>query len=260
MIVSETYGMPQVDVGGPFKSASPTVLIVEEHANQPSRFEISYPDPEFQLWAESKDVVGTEVSIAIDDGDSFKGKCWGRRVLNGHDRGSGTTISIWGYDDSFKLAQPPRLRAFEKGNLESCLKTICNEANISLSLSHSLSGRFASSESQFVQYDETNLEFLSRLAFLTGAYFWPSRGKLFFGKGPGDGGTLQLDLTDGESSVVAIQLNEDWSSSTFGGHFPRIGAPFPSGPKLTEQDSPPTSYDGDQSETATRLLLSLIHI
>ncbi|MDB2686763.1 phage baseplate assembly protein V, partial [Mariniblastus sp.] len=210
--------------------------------------------PEFHLWPESKKLIGSQVSISLDSGDDFKGKCWGRRVSKGQNSQQGTLITIFGYDESFKLIRPARFRGLEKGNLRSALEKICSNQNVKFQFDHSVAGRFSSSDTQFVQYGESDFEFLLRFARMTGAYVWPFRGKVYFGRGPGDGGSVSVDISGGEIAVTGIQLIEDWSDSEFGSFFPTRGAPFQSSPELETTDQEPSSFSGEGSDVASNLL------
>lgn len=259
MPAQQRTDLPKVSLASNhFPIESITRIVVEEHANRPSRFEMSFTDPEFSLWTKSQELLGSEVVIYVDDVGKFAGKCWGRRTNYGQNQSSGTELTIWGYDDSFSLTQSRRFRALKAGNLKETIAQIVDK--LSIQIDHAFVGRFAASDTQFVQYNETDFEFLLRMAYLCGVQVWPFRGKIYFGKPPGHGRTLDLSVGSEQCIVTDLQLGEDWAESSFGFAFPCTSAPFSQSPELSAGDSFASEFEGADTTIAKKVLSASLNL
>lgn len=220
----------------------------------PARLEIVVADPEFAAWAKSQELLGTVISF--DAGDSFHmaGKIFSRQLAQDPES-EGSTVSFVAYDLSAALLAQTSLRAFSNAAFSSIAAKLAEAQGMSAQISIEAIGRLSSSSGQFVQYGETDFDFLQRLSRLGGGDLWPYGNELWLGEGPGaEDSPFTVDVTDREKFGGALVIDENYFGSPTAYDFPRFGTAAADGPRLKSYNAEsPVDVEGREGGILQRL-------
>ncbi len=166
---------------------------VEQSVTLPDRFEIQIYDPLFVHFDQDLFKVGADVEVAFRGGGKLvtvtKGYVTSVLAEAGNDTVDRMVVS--GFDASFKLTLEPRSRTFLKQSASDIASKIAGE--------HGLSAKVQSTPFKFehvLQYNETDYEFLQRMADQVGFRAWVIEDDLYFRAMPEGKVTTQLDMGD----------------------------------------------------------------
>jgi len=207
---------------------------VEECVAAPTRFEAWVKDPSGNFAASAVGLIGSSVKVTLDSGSIIDLQVGGRRSLL--DASGGSSCVIYGFDASVALKVGRKLRSFADLSFEELVKKVLGNSKLEIEVSEVPAGRLGSA-TQWVQYLESDWQFLYRLAYQGGMHVWPSRGKLCFGEGPGRENKVTLDATPSSGfgyEMVEFDIDDGYSLVPSGHVFPTFPALFPEAPTPDE--------------------------
>jgi phage protein D/phage baseplate assembly protein gpV len=209
----ELLSLPSIKIGG--SNASKTVydnivsIEVDDTLLMPSAFVIRLNDPDLKLISSDTTFeLGKEVELGMQGGDQSQST----RLITGDitaiepefGEGGSTTLSIRGYDKSFRLHRGKKTRTFTKVTDSDMAKKIASGCSLSLT---------SDSTSQVYEYicqdNQSDMEFLRERAGRNGFFVYVDNKNLCFVSKPKGTNTVTLergsDLINFQARLTAVE-------------------------------------------------------
>ncbi len=164
---------------------------VEQSVTLADRFDIQFHDPLLTILDRDAFKIGSEVEVAFRANGQLTPVMSGYITSVTSDVGTDTAnrLVITGFDASFKLTLEQKSRTFLKQDASQVAGKIAKE--------HGLKARTDSAPFKYehlLQHNETDYEFLQRLADENGFRFWVTDKELHFEAVPSSSGTVSLKM------------------------------------------------------------------
>jgi type VI secretion system secreted protein VgrG len=212
----------------PFNSLTITQSIVQHHSFEVRCYHSVFEDPKANIISATQNMVGQDITIKMKAGKDgkeniFKGIITEVGMVQGD--GMHHEIILKGYSSSIKLENGPRLKSF----LEKSIGDIASEIISASGLRKKGDVKYTSPHKYCAQFNESDFEFLRRLAAIHGEWFYYDGINMVFGE-PGSLSTVKLqymqDLMTLSMGMGTVPLQfKDYSynseeAKTFEGQLP----------------------------------------
>lgn len=188
---------------------------VEQSVTLPDRLDIQFYDPLFVHLDRRIFKVGSEIEISFRSQGRLTSVTEGFVTSVSAEAGRDTVdrLTVTGFDASFKLTLEPHSQTFQKQAAHDIAKKIAG--------AHRLSAKVQSvpfTYDYMLQHNETDYDFLQRLADQVGYRFWVTGDELYFQEGPQTNQTARLRM--GEELVkismrMSAAARADSAEATF---------------------------------------------